>query len=167
MAQITHHEIKVSLGININITVAPKNKDLQERDSMPTLPMISMGERCGTMIKDMYLSLDAFRTQFYSKVRSSSKSDPPISKDFFNRTLAKRRTLYPHHLLARYLIGYLKTSKADGSREKRVWERSPQVESLRWWRCHRNEASHTLESLVHIFSHHMKSTRAITPMERH
>ena len=162
-----HHGIEVGIGINIKITVAPKNQDSQQWDSRSTLATLYLEKRCGTIVKDMYFNLEAFGTKFSSKVRSCSKSDPPISKDFFNRTLAQRRSLYPHHLLARYLIGYLKTSKADGKREKRVWERSPQVESLRWWRCHRNEASHTLESLVHIFSHHMKSTRAITPMERH
>ena len=66
-----------------------------------------------------------------------------------NRTPTQMRRLYPHNPRMWYLMGYLKTGKVDGCREKRAWEQSPHVDSFRWCRCHQNKDSHTLSSLVH------------------
>ena len=39
-----------------------------------------------------------------------------------NRIPTQMRRLYPHNPRMGYLMGYLKTGKVDGSREKRAWE---------------------------------------------
>ena len=81
VARITHHGIEIANGITINITIAPRKQDSQEREFRPSLPALSLEHRCGMMVRDMYLSLKAFGAQLNSKVRSCSKLGPPISKD--------------------------------------------------------------------------------------
>ena len=46
-------------------------------------------------------------------------------------TLRSKRKTLPVHLSIRCVMDYLKTRKVDGSREKGVWERIPQVDLLR------------------------------------
>lgn len=81
VARITHHGIEIANGITINITIAPRKQDSQEREFRPSLPAVSLEHRCGMMVRDMYLSLKSFGAQFNSKVRSCSKFGPMISKD--------------------------------------------------------------------------------------
>ena len=45
---------------------------------------------------------------------------------------------FPHHIWTKSLIGYLKTKKATGSKEKRVWDRTN-----KWTRYVEAEASET------------------------
>ena len=81
VALVPHLHIEVDIVISMPITVAPKNEDSQEREFRPTLPALSLEQRCGMMVRDMYFSLEAFRAQLDSKVRCCTKSGPPISKD--------------------------------------------------------------------------------------
>ena len=78
---VPHLDIEVDIVISMPITVVPKNEDSQEREYRPTFPALSLEQRCGMMVRDMYLSLEAFKAQLDSKVRSCTKSGPPISKD--------------------------------------------------------------------------------------
>ena len=58
------------------------------------------------------------------------KSCSPISKDCTISHSGRNERLSPQHHWARCVMGYLKTSKVDGSREKGIWERIPQVDLL-------------------------------------
>ena len=73
VAQITHHRNEVGIDRCINITFAPNNQYSYERDLGPTLTALSLEQRCGMMVRVMYLSLEAFGTQLDSTVRSCSK----------------------------------------------------------------------------------------------
>ena len=133
MALVPHHRLEGAIVISMTITVAPKNEDSQEREFRPTLPVLSLEQRCGMMVRDMYLTLEAFGAQLDLKVRSCSKSCPPISKASPNRMSAQTVRVCAYHRWTTYLMSYLNTNKANWSRDKRVWERSPTVELLRWF----------------------------------
>ena len=60
-----------------------------------------------------------------------TKSCSPISKDCTISHSGRNESLCPHHLLTRCVMGYLKTRKVDGIREKGVGELIPQVDWLR------------------------------------
>ena len=77
-----HHGIESDIGVSINITVAPKNEDSQEREFGQSFPALSLEQRCGMMIRDMYCILESFEAQLDSKVRSCSKWGSPILKDY-------------------------------------------------------------------------------------
>ena len=68
-----HNDIESDIGTSINITVASKNHDFQDREFGPTVPALSLEQSCGMMIRDMYLSLEPFGAQLDAKVRSCSK----------------------------------------------------------------------------------------------
>ena len=76
-----HHDIESDLGTSINITVAFKNHDCQDREFGPTLRALSLVQSCGKMITDMYLSLEPFGAQLDEKVRSCSKLGQSVSMD--------------------------------------------------------------------------------------
>ena len=76
-----HHDIESDLGTSINITVASKNHDFQDREFGPTVPALSLEQSCGMMIRDMYLSLEPFGAQLDVKVRSYSKLGSSVSMD--------------------------------------------------------------------------------------
>ena len=68
-----HHGIESGLDTSINITVASKNHDFQDREFGPTLPALSLEQSCGMMIRDMYLNLEPFGAQTDAKVQSCLK----------------------------------------------------------------------------------------------
>ena len=113
VALVPHHRIEGAIVISMTITVAPKNEDSQEREFRPTLPVLSLEQRCGMMVRDMYLTLEAFGAQLDLKVRSCSKSCPPISKDSPNRMSAQTVRVCAYHLWTTYLMSYLNTNKAN------------------------------------------------------
>ena len=75
-------DVEAGIDTSINVTVAPKYQDSQDREIRPTSPALSSEQRCGMVIRDMYLSLESFRTKLGSKVPSCSKSDSPILMDW-------------------------------------------------------------------------------------
>ena len=68
-----HHGIESNLGTSINITVAYKNHDFEDREFGQTLHILSLDQSSGMMIRDIYLSLEPFGAQLDAKVRSCSK----------------------------------------------------------------------------------------------
>ncbi len=60
---ISHHNIEVRIGINLYIMVAPRNQDLQELEFMKTLHALYFEQRCGLMVRDICVSLEAFGAQ--------------------------------------------------------------------------------------------------------
>ena len=68
-----HDDIESDLGTSINITDTSKNNDFEDREFGPKFPTLSLDQRCGMMIRDIYLSLEPFGAQLDAKVRSCSK----------------------------------------------------------------------------------------------
>ena len=141
------HRVR-SLRTSINITVASKNHDFQDRVFGPTVPALSLEQSCGMTIRDMYLSLEPLGAQLDAKVRSYSQLGSSVSMDRTQSHTDPNEKSLPAPSLDVVLNGYLKTSKVNRSKEKRVWEQSPHVDLLRWCRFHRNKTSHTLLILV-------------------
>ena len=63
VALISHHNIEVGIGINLYIMVAPRNQDSQELEFMKSLHALYLEQRCGMMVSDICLSLEAFGAQ--------------------------------------------------------------------------------------------------------
>ena len=126
-----HHGIESDLGTSINVTDASKNHDFQDREFGPTVPTLSFEQSCGMMTRDMYLSLEPLGAQLDAKVRSYSQLGSSVSMDRTQSHTDPNEKSLPAPSLDVVLNGYLKTSKVNGSREKRVWEKSPHVDSLR------------------------------------
>ena len=76
-----HHGIECDLGTSIKFKDASKNHDFQDREFGPTVPVQSLEQSCGMMIRDMYLSLEPFGAQLDAKVRSYSKLGSSVSMD--------------------------------------------------------------------------------------
>ena len=68
-----HDDIESDLGTSINITVASKNHDFQDREFEPTLPILSLDQNYGMKIISIYLSSEPFGAHLDAKVRSCSK----------------------------------------------------------------------------------------------
>ena len=76
-----HHGTESDFGTSINITDASKNFDFEDREFRPTLPILSLDQSCGMMIRDIYLSLEPFGAQLDAKVRSYSQLGSSVSMD--------------------------------------------------------------------------------------
>ena len=126
-----HHDIESELRTSINIMVASKNHDFQDREFGQTLPVLSLEQSCGMMIRDMYLNLEPLGAQLDVKVRSYSQLGSSVLMDHIQSHSDLNEKTLPAPSVDVVLNGYLKTSKVNRSREKRVWEQSLHVDLLR------------------------------------
>ena len=119
-----HHDIESELRTSINIMVASKNHDFQDRVFGLTMPALSLEQSCGMMTRYMYLSLEPLGAQLDAKVRSYSQLGSSVSMDRTQSHTDPNDKSLPAPSLDVVLNGYLKTSKVNGSREKRVWKKA-------------------------------------------